>query len=520
MLRHLYSQPWLELSEIRTNINDVLSSIARIGTRMSKKATNESAYTAQVKTLVRKVHDATQFQDSIFEEASDYFAKQPALDEKLSDLQKKLEDAEFALSENSNTKATERLQKTVKERQKALKALETQLEDDRLTRLHKLKGVCQEVLNLAIGQTEDETNKKIAKFLGTLLLISHTENREAIYYNQKGKHLYQAVLALKLLNTLLDENLITNQYILERSVRHSDNNQNPIFVQDVQIPLLMTSIMLDVGTRHPDAQRILKGEKGKEDEFRALEPEARKQLLKIDYQQDLMYITYGLGKDKYIGNSKTERDAFNRNETQKLTFMRTLLKSAIHPEQGIGNLIKVPQIYSSVVMFTKRTLNYESIPKVFLLLKKGAEKGNYSESVVEALLKITGVFPQGFGITYIPKDSDGKDLDRYEYAIVNSLYPSNPHSPICRAATRNLTFNSFGNDNSISPDHNLYYPVARQKLEKFSENRLREILSKLWDNYTEHHQIDELIPRYWHPYQYFSLVKYQNLWNKKEVHQN
>ena len=108
-------------------------------------------------------------------------------------------------------------------------------------------------------------------------------------------------------------------------------------------------------------------------------------------------------------------------------------------------------------------------------------------------LPISGHFPQGFGITYIPKDSDKRDLDRYEYAIVNGLYPLEPEQPVCRQVTRNLTFNTFGINVVISAENNLYFPVAQQKLERISEERLREILSKLVSNFEERINTD-LIP--------------------------
>ena len=168
---------------------------------------------------------------------------------------------------------------------------------------------------------------------------------------------------------------------------------------------------------------------------------------------------------------------------------------------------------------SKQLYQYEHLPKVSALLKAGAEKGWYPQAIVESLLKITGYFPQGFGITYIPKDSDKRDLDRYEYAIVNGLYPPEPEAPICRQVTRNLTYNSFGINLVISAENNLYFNTAQQKLEKVSEERLREILSKLVSNFEERTSTD-LIPKCWYPDEYFSYQKNQNLWNRTDTIRN
>jgi len=138
---------------------------------------------------------------------------------------------------------------------------------------------------------------------------------------------------------------------------------------------------------------------------------------------------------------------------------------------------------------------------------------------VDALISITGVFPQGFGVTYIPKDSDRQDLDRYEYAIVTGLYPADIRQPVCRMVTRNLTYNVSAMGCTVSVENNLYYPPARKKLERISEDRLLEILSKLVSNFEERKNMS-LLPKCWHPDEYFSFVKNQNLWNKVVMHAN
>ena len=331
----------------------------------------------------------------------------------------------------------------------------------------------------------------------------------------------KTALCLKLLDYLLEQKLITNSFVLQKHHEHliwksSKDKSKPEyspFRSDIQIPLIIAALFQDVGHYHPDAQLILKGPDGRMDEFRALDKDERTQLLKISYQQALRYTTFGIGVATYRGNSRQDREIFYKEEQEKLKFTRTLLKSAINPEQGIGNLLKVPQVYCSVIMSTKHNYSYEHLPRVKLVMDKGAEVGAYSAAVSKSLIDITGVFPQGYGITYIPQDSDGHDLDRYEYGIVVGLFPDDIEIPECRMATRNLAFNAFGVNVIIGKENNLYFGVARKKLERVSEERLEEILRKLWSNYEERKHLD-LIPKCWFPYEYFTYSKFQNLWNK------
>ncbi|WP_235605279.1 hypothetical protein [Rheinheimera salexigens] len=172
-----------------------------------------------------------------------------------------------------------------------------------------------------------------------------------------------------------------------------------------------------------------------------------------------------------------------------------------------------------MVLSTKHNFVYETLPRVALVLEKGVEKGVYCATAVSSLLAITGVFPQGFGITYIPKDSDNQDLDRYEYAIVTGLYPIQPQQPMCRMVTRNLTYNVSAQGCIISASNNLYYPLARKKLAVVSQERLLEILELLVSNFEERKNMP-LLPKCWHPDEYFSIIKNQNLWNKVTIHSN
>lgn len=166
-------------------------------------------------------------------------------------------------------------------------------------------------------------------------------------------------------------------------------------------------------------------------------------------------------------------------------------------------------------MSTKSSYNYKLLPKVFIVMHQNADRGACCKSVVDALYQITGSYPQGFGITYIPTDANGKLTDRYEYAIVTKLNPPNPDEPLCRSATKNLTYISYGQDITVGLTSNLYQFETVSKFSRISKKRLNEILALLASNYQERKELD-LIPRCWQTEDYFSSKVNQKLWDKRK----
>jgi len=156
---------------------------------------------------------------------------------------------------------------------------------------------------------------------------------------------------------------------------------------------------------------------------------------------------------------------------------------------------------------------------VALILKNGARQGQNDERMVDQLLTITGIFPQGYGIVYLPLDQHGVPAERYEFAIVNSLYPPSPETPLCRSVTRAMRYRTSGPNLAISIAQNLYFKPARQQLNQVPAQRLQEILGKLSADF-EPAQLRKFLPRCWHPDQFFADPKHQNLWNKAEVQAN
>lgn len=458
---------------------------------MAKDSPHQTHYTRQLRHLLAKVYGRSTVKDSLLDRAIEYF-----------------EHEEFKPSDDK-----------VPEEDSQLDLMQ------RTERHSNLLSICHTILELAEADSHKENNRKSAQFLGSIQLLSPTEGKRVAGSNEQSKSIYKAVLCLRLLDQLIVEGQVVEPYINKHLEGISADeyldfvNQNSEayqrFTAKVKIPLIMAALLQDIGNYHPKAQIILSGSDGKLDPFRTLEVKDRKELLQINYRETIKYLTEGIGIPSFVGNTKKERDEFKVDEQEKLMFIKQLLKSSVNPKNSIGNVLKVPQIYTSIILSTKSSYNYKLLPQVFQVLNKNAELGACSQGVVDALYKITGMFPQGFGVVYMPLGEFGEHGDCYEYAVVNGLYPEKPDEPNCRMTTRKLTFIGFGQNTVIKNNSNLYFTQTAKKLASLSKERLNEILELLSSNSQERKELD-LLPRCWHANEFFSIKANQNLWNKAE----
>ena len=454
---------------------------------MAKELPHRTHFTQQVHVLLSKIYGRSKLNDSVLERAISFFDAQ-----------------EFSTNNGSGEESS------------------TLQELEQTARNSHILAICYEVIDLIEGDSFEETNRKSAQLLGTIQLISPTEGKKVAANNELCKSLYKAILCVRLLDRLLLDDNISDSNISrilgeypETSYKDFPAEARRRFSEQVKVPLIMAAILQDIGNYHSQSQTILKGEDNKQNPHRTLEPEQRKKLLQLSYKHTLNYLTDGIGRASYVGNSREERDQFVIDEQEKLTFVKRLLKSSVQPKQSIGNLLKVPQIYTSIILSTKDSYNYKVLPKVYQVLNKNAELGACSQNVVDSLYQITGMFPQGYGVIYMPEDEMGQLGDCYEYAVVNQLYPPVPEQPLCRMATRKLTFIGYGRNMEIKKQNNLYFPHMAKKVARLSKERLNEILELLASNFKERQELD-LLPRCWHANEYFSIKTNQKLWNRED----
>lgn len=483
----------------------------------------KGAYAKVIQRLIERIYHTSTLKDSLYEQAILWFAGSEQREQQEAALAQQL-----FLFENQQPKVMKAERgggaKNVQQAEQQQKQFHDELDDANYQRYHQLELLCRDILSLCQGDSFHETNQYSAKMLGTIQLICPTRGRNIARENQKARHLYKAILSIRLLDRLVMDGLVEHPFILHcyeqsKALRYNDETQHHPYRDNIHVTVLMAAILQDIGRCHPVCQNILKGPDGSYDEFRELEADERIAYLQTNYSETLNYVQYALGTGRYLGRDKADRDRYLQHEQEKRELLLLLLKQAVKPQHGIGNILKIPQVYAGKVLCTKSSYNYEDLPKAALYLEKNAELGRLSKHSVSAFLRIVGMFPQGYGVPYIPKDSDGNDMERYEYAIVTGLYPPDFRVAICRIVTYSLTYQASARGCVLNVENNLYFPEARRKLEFVPEERLLEILRKLVYNFEER-MASPLIPRCWHPDDYFLNQKNQNLWNKAVTLQN
>lgn len=477
---------------------------------MSAQSQNpDSIYTQQVKQLINMIHPQETGYGSVFEDASHYFSLTPPFEQHIEDLKAKLKKIEG--NKSKETLAEQLTQQIANSTEK--------LEEERLARLERLDAVSTKIIELCEGDNWQETQQLSAKLLGTLMLLTRGSEGNFARVHIRLKPLYKAVLTLRLVDRLLERDTIAHKYLSkyrEAASRFRGNRYwRDKWKTELGRPLITAALLQDIGLLSPAALTILKGENGDLDEFRLLEESQRKDLLKLNYHFTLRYLSQGLGLPKYVGNNKDERDRFIQTHHEASEFLMHLVKDAFVSKTGLGEIIKIPQIYVSIVLSTKPDYSRLSLPKGYMVIEQLAKKGGLDKQLAQDFVELVGYFPQGFGITYIPINEKGQEKDQYECAIVIGLNPANPAEPLCKIVTRNQKYITGGTQEIIPKGRNLYFPANRKKLMRVGKERLSEIMRQLSSNFTSD-ALDDLVPSFWEPYDFFSFKKHQNLWAKNK----
>ncbi|WP_100656809.1 hypothetical protein [Alteromonas flava] len=370
----------------------------------------EDDYLTQVQALVDEIAHATDDSSSIMGDVSQYFinaarrAKQQLeLKVKIAELQDTTSLAEFQQQELDGLIAQ-------------LDELQGQADKGRQQRLQRIRKVCQTLNDLCEGKNKQQSQHKTAKFLASLWLLSEQHEGHQQNYHQRLKIPYKMALTLRLVDEVIEHQLLRVPNWLTFSdpeIRfHGTEAERQKWFALVAIPALTSALFQDAGLFHPLAIKLLRGNDKSKDPFRVLDNEERTSLLKMNYRFSIDYVTSGLGVD--YGT------AYATPETQVLAHatLLELVKDAYKPATGIGELLKIPQIYASVVFSTKQDFQRSEVPKGCMLIDQLAKKGVVSEHLAQAFNRIVGAFPQGYGLF----TADAKNL-------VFGLYPTQMHEP-------------------------------------------------------------------------------------------
>ncbi len=477
-----------------------------------------SSYTVAVDLLINEIagiKDDSKTLPSLFQQAARYFKEEPANRLKLTELKTQISEIQHSI-QNSSGKIALAFQQQLSMLESQYRAEQLSQQAKRLTRLNAAIAVCKQLLALTEGANYAETQLQSAKFLATLVLFSPEQGKKQAELHQKLKPAYKAVLSLRLLDKLIEKSVVKNPYILkhysaETRYQAQDLEQES-FIQAVVLPIVLAAMFQDVGLQHFELVKILEGEEQEKDPFRILEQDEREKMLALNYQHTVDYLKNGLGCQVLTSGTPEQRDAFALAEQKRMKFQLGLVLDASSSKLGTSEIIKVSQIYASVVFSTKRDYQRKSLPTAAVLISQLAIKKTISAPIADTFVSIVGQFPLGFGVAYIAQDINGMELDFYEYAIVSRLNPENFEEPICRLVTKSLMFLPHGKTVSIKKSRNLHFTLARKKLNKIDPKRLAKIMQKLSHEYVEG-KTPAIIPYYWEPHNYFFAEGHQNLWS-------
>lgn len=375
----------------------------------------------------------------------------------------------------------------------------------------------EKILRLTEGLNQADSLIRSAKLLGTLQLLAPDSSRRWRELQFGYKLLYRATLALRLLDHALEHKLLNDEQWQFWYAGRSYNDDDCSYRNQLQLPLLAAIMLQDAGLLEDEATMLLGGYADHLDTRRRLNSDEREHYLKVSQRARDKLLQHSLTPLEYRGNSRAERDQFLSLQQQQLGLIKHWLNSTDqtqHPSQ----LLKVVQLYSSMVLPGRDRYQYESLPKASLLLRDAVSRRQVTASWVQHLLKITGVFPQGYGIAFIPQHSATAG-QKYELAIVNQLYPPNLAEPLCRVVSRNLQYRRGGHNCQISVKNNLYFKPARQRLSVIAPQRLQEILTQLTTDW-QPGQIRHYLPRCWQPQNFFNDPNHHNLWNNAPQYLN
>ncbi len=298
--------------------------------------------TKGVANLINRISDQTPVADSMFERAEAWFIRQQLRDATQVELEQQIFLYEKRLGECSRGQHAE-IKRLLDNAHGQISALQQQQQQDAAEMTGVVISLAHDILALCQGESADETLNASARVLGTIQLLSPTEGKLIAEINSRHRHLYKAVLSLRMLDQQLKDGLVQDSYVVERynaskAGPPSADNQYYSYYNDIQVPLVMASLLQDIGSVHPDAKTILNGVDGSANPLRPLENEQRTELMKIYFRECLSFGQKALEPLRYTGRDRHERDCFVRTEEQKREFLLKLLRLSFKSNDEIGSL--------------------------------------------------------------------------------------------------------------------------------------------------------------------------------------
>ncbi|WP_199608757.1 V-type ATP synthase subunit I domain-containing protein [Flocculibacter collagenilyticus] len=349
-------------------------------------------------------------------------------------------------------------------------------------RIHRYEGLDHLVDNMLDLL---DSNKIFSQFLGTIALSTPLPDEKVrCVRNEKFKPIYIAALTVGLFDQIRCKVDFNVEY-LNRHLSEIFNNDtiklglhDPAMPAEVKIayreeilkPLANAALIQHIGSYSPEAEAIFD-----DDRYRQLTLHEREQLIEVLHAKSMDYMKYAIGIPPKRFDNKDDKQAYMDYESGKMQFTLSILNSLSQQQNELGDVLRIPMVYSSFMVSTKPDFDYEEIYDAYNIIAKGAKQQRYRQDYAELFLNMVGRFPLGSGIFFISQESGV-----IERGIVSSLYPEDADSAICKQITKNQIQSLSQTEVVVDKKTNIYFKEARN----LSEYEPEYFKQRFEDEYT------------------------------------
>lgn len=375
--------------------------------------------------------------------------------------------------------------------------------NDVLPKLYELaECISDKLIKLIEADNRSDSLNRSARALGTLFLLSPFDEYRAPKVNKRYKPVYRMIVCVRFIDELLFLGKCKVPY-LEKNWRGESRFE---FKEDMTLykemfvkPLIYDILCETAGQEHPQAIKLVKGSEDKPlDEFRLLNDAEREKYTKIcNYGASKLLeelLAYRREKKLAGGEKSAQIDMFN-------AFTKSISKHMRNSNKELGSALKVSQIYASSILPTKHGVKRRQTVDAIKFLLEHVNKQEINSGIAEIFTRMFGMFPQGFGVVSLMNQRLIHSKNSIEKAIVNRLYPDTPTTPHCRIVTRHSEFDRGPQDATVKRDNNMFFPGTY----KAHKNKvIGKLLSAKPPGRDQEEFLDEMLPKEWEPYSYFS----------------
>ncbi|MCU4677594.1 hypothetical protein N7931_18405 [Catenovulum sp. 2E275] len=337
-------------------------------------------------------------------------------------------------------------------------------------RYQNLDHLVDQILDLLDGQ------RIFSQFLGTIALsVPSPEEKVRHVRNEKNKPIFITALAIALFEEIrtkhnaeqihpylakkLQEifppenpfNLMVDKHEEEQKPNVMPIEIKIAYREEILKPLAKACLLQSIGTYSPEVEALFGN-----DRYRMLSPDERESLLKLNREKTADFIKIGIGIPATRFDTKEARAEFIQTEAEKVQFILDIQSKLSQIQDPLGDLLRIPMVYTSIILSTKPEFDYKQIYTAFDTLEQGAQDNIYHPEYIHLFNCMVGRFPLGSGIYFIQQETG-----EIERGIVSSLYPQNPDEPICKQITRRQLQFLCQTEVVISSPSNLYFEISR-----------------------------------------------------------